>query len=173
MLTLVLGGARSGKSRYAQTLCTHSDSVVYIATARPDDDEMRARIARHRADRPVEWITLEVFEDVPRAVQSAEPHGAVVLVDCITVWLSNLSWVHREMDPPELETLVLTRMRDLADASEGRTVIVVSNEVGQSLVPESPVGRQFRDLQGLANQALAAASDKVILMVAGLPLVLK
>jgi adenosylcobinamide kinase / adenosylcobinamide-phosphate guanylyltransferase len=119
------------------------------------------------------WTTVEVCEDVPVAVRSAEPEGAVVLVDCATIWVSNLCWEHRDLNQPSLEVLILARVRDLAEASEGRTVVVVSNEVGQSVVPDTPLGRQFRDLQGLANQTLAAASDSVVLMVAGLPLVLK
>jgi adenosylcobinamide kinase/adenosylcobinamide-phosphate guanylyltransferase len=173
MLTLVLGGARSGKSRFAQSLCERAEAVVFVATARASDSEMRDRIARHRADRPASWTTVEEPYDVPRVVRESIPKGAVILIDCVTLWLSNLSWEHRELEPPALEALVLERSRDLARASTGRDVVAVTNEVGEGVVPPSPLGRQFRDLQGLANQVLAAEADRVVLMVAGLPLFVK
>jgi adenosylcobinamide kinase/adenosylcobinamide-phosphate guanylyltransferase len=173
MLTLVLGGARSGKSRFAQSLTARSDAVVLVATARASDAEMRERILRHKADRPSNWVTVEEPYEVPRAVREARPVDASVLVDCVTIWLSNLCWEHQAMDPSALEALVLERTRDLAAAAFGRTVVAVSNEVGCGIVPPTPVGRSFRDLQGLANQVLAAESDRVVMMVAGLPLALK
>lgn len=174
MLTLILGGARSGKSRYAQAMCETAESVVYVATARADDDEeMRARVARHRADRPASWRTVEEPLDVERAVATATPAGATVLVDCVTVWLANLAWAHRDAAPEEVERVALERTAELARVSHARRAILVSNEVGWGIVPEHPVGRSFRDLQGLANQLLAREAERVVLMVAGLPLVLK
>jgi adenosylcobinamide kinase / adenosylcobinamide-phosphate guanylyltransferase len=173
MLTLVLGGARSGKSRYAQSLCVGVRSVVYIATARADDEEMIARIARHQSDRPAEWITRVEHDDVPGAIRDADPRDAVILVDCVTVWLSNVCWKHRSLDTASLERLVLDATSELVAVSRERTVIAVSNELGQGVVPESSVGRTFRDLHGVVNQALARGSDAVVLMVAGLPLSLK
>jgi adenosylcobinamide kinase/adenosylcobinamide-phosphate guanylyltransferase len=175
MLTLVLGGARSGKSRYAQSLCDAAAPVVYVATARTDDgdDEMRARVARHRADRPAAWRTVEEPLDLERAVEEAEPREATVLVDCITIWVANLAWEYREASPDETERLVLERVAGLARAARTRRVVAVSNEVGWGLVPDNPVGRAFRDLQGLANQLLAREAESVVLMVAGLPLPLK
>jgi adenosylcobinamide kinase/adenosylcobinamide-phosphate guanylyltransferase len=177
MLTLVLGGARSGKSRYAALLCG-SEPVRYIATAQAAGDaEMSRRIERHRADRPEHWETLEAPIELAKAV-GAGGVGAntVVLVDCITIWLSNLSFRHRALRPDVREKRILGEVSEFvaaATASPERTVIVVSNDVGNGIVPESAVAREFRDLQGLSNQAIAAASTRVILMVAGLPMIVK
>jgi adenosylcobinamide kinase/adenosylcobinamide-phosphate guanylyltransferase len=187
MLTLVLGGARSGKSRYAQSLCASASRVIYIATAHagagPDDHEMRERIARHRADRPAEWQTIEEPLDLSRAVGEA-PVEATLLIDCVTLWISNLMWELREKPAAEQEKLILAEVDDLIDAVRLRAekaiatgaageVVVVSNEVGGGLVPEHPVARAFRDLQGFANQRLAQASDNVVFIIAGLSLRLK
>ncbi|HKX29620.1 MAG TPA: bifunctional adenosylcobinamide kinase/adenosylcobinamide-phosphate guanylyltransferase [Blastocatellia bacterium] len=178
MLTLILGGARSGKSRYAQSLCQGSAPVIYLATASvgetASDHEMRERIARHRADRPAHWQTLEEPLDLPRAVREA-PVEAALLIDCVTLWLSNLMWEFRAETVAGQESRILARVDDLIDAAGGRAgeILAVSNEVGSGLVPEHPVGRGFRDLQGFANQRLAQAADRVILIVAGLPLNLK
>jgi adenosylcobinamide kinase / adenosylcobinamide-phosphate guanylyltransferase len=180
MLTLILGGARSGKSCYAQSLCGHSEHVVYIATARAgevdSDPEMRERVARHRADRPANWRTVEEPLDLSRAVREA-PVDAVLLIDCVTLWVSNLMWEYRGQTAAAQEKLILAQADDLILASrrsEGAgEIIIVSNEVGGGLTPEHPVGRAFRDLQGFANQRLARAADKVIFIVAGLPLPLK
>jgi len=182
MLTLILGGARSGKSRYAQSLCRSSAQVIYLATARADeqasDQEMRERIARHRADRPADWQTLEEPLDLPRAVREA-PVEAVLLIDCVTLWISNLMWELKASAAQEEE--ILARIDDLVASTRQRAenalaageVILVSNEVGSGLVPEHQLGRAFRDLQGFANQRLAQAADRVIFIVAGLPLLLK
>ena len=181
MLTLILGGARSGKSRYAQSLCDRSAQVVYIATARADefgsDHEMRERVARHREDRPANWRTVEEPLDLHRAVREA-PVEATLLIDCVTLWVSNLMWEHRGQTTAAQEKLILAQVDDLILASRRRSesageIIVVSNEVGGGLTPEHPVGRAFRDLQGFANQRLAQAADKVVFIVAGLPLPLK
>jgi adenosylcobinamide kinase/adenosylcobinamide-phosphate guanylyltransferase len=181
MLTLILGGARSGKSRYAQSLCDRSSQVIYIATARADevdsDHEMRERVARHRADRPASWRTIEEPLDLPRAVREA-PVEAVLLIDCATLWISNLMWEYREQTMAAREKLILAHVDDLILALQRRAedageIIIVSNEVGGGLTPEHPVGRAFRDLQGFANQRLAQAADKVVFIVAGLPLLLK
>jgi adenosylcobinamide kinase/adenosylcobinamide-phosphate guanylyltransferase len=187
MLTLVLGGARSGKSRYAQSLCESASCVIYVATARvgesADDNEMRERIARHRADRPAEWQTVEEPLDLSRAVRGS-PIDATLLIDCATIWISNLMWECREAQAAEQNKLILAEVDNLIDAvrlrAEGLTdagtageVIIVTNEVGSGLVPEHPVARAFRDLQGLANQRLAQAANNVVYIVAGLPLRLK
>jgi len=187
MLTLVLGGARSGKSRYAQSLCDSSYGVIYIATARAEegasDNEMRERIARHRADRPAEWQTIEEPLELSRAVREA-PIEATLLIDCATIWISNLMWEYKEESATEQSRLILTEVDSLIDAVRQRAknptgmgtageVIIVSNEVGGGLVPEHPVARAFRDLQGFANQRLAQAADNVVYIVAGLPLRLK
>jgi adenosylcobinamide kinase/adenosylcobinamide-phosphate guanylyltransferase len=173
MLTLVLGGARSGKSRYAQSLIG-SRPAIYIATARRNRDrEMSGRIDRHRADRPSSWITIEEPESVPRAVRTAAPADAPVIVECVTLWLSNLFERESHTPPRRQQEILMAAVRDLADASQLREVIAVSNEVGGGIVPTTRVGRRFRDLQGWANQILAEDADSVTLVVAGLPLVLK
>jgi len=184
MLTLVLGGARSGKSRCAQSLLNSSARIIYVATARTDeaasDQEMRERIARHRADRPVDWQTVEEPLDLPRAIREA-PVEATLLIDCATLWLSNLMWEYRAETAAEQHKLILAQVGELIDTVRRRAegsvaageVVIVSNEVGGGLVPEHPVGRAFRDLQGFANQRLAQAADRVVFVVAGLPLPLK
>ncbi len=173
MLTLVLGGARSGKSRYAQSLAGIAP-VVYVATARAGDDpEMHARIARHRAARPATWETVEEPRDVVRVVAHAQPEDALVIVDCVTVWLANLLWEYRQLTDSVVEEAVLAAVDGLAASARGRDVIAVSNEVGSGIVPEHAVGRLFRDLQGFANQRLAQAAVRVVLLVAGVPLTLK
>lgn len=187
MLTLVLGGARSGKSRFAQSLCESASSVIYVATAQVEesegDNEMRERITRHRADRPAEWQTVEEPLDLSRAIRDS-PIEAALLIDCATIWISNLMWECREKPAAEQNRLILAEVDSLIDAvrlraasltGEGTAgeVIIVTNEVGSGLVPEHPVARAFRDLQGFANQHLAQAADNVIFIVAGLPLRLK
>jgi adenosylcobinamide kinase/adenosylcobinamide-phosphate guanylyltransferase len=173
MLTLVLGGARSGKSDYAASLLG-TRQAIYVATARRNDDrEMFARITRHRADRPSSWITIEEPEQVPAVVRTASPLDAPVVVECATMWLSNL--FERESRTPrrKQQDILMTAVRELAEAARVRDVIVVSNEVGAGIVPATRVGRRFRDLQGWANQILAEEAAQVTLVVAGLPLVLK
>lgn len=173
MLTLVLGGARSGKSRYAQALCD-GRPAVYVATARAAGDlELQERIDRHRRDRPASWTTVEEPEDVASAVVHAPPADAPVIVDCVTVWISNLLWKHRDATAQDQERAVLRAAQELADAGRIRTVVAVSNEVGGGTVPDHPVARTFRDVHGLANQILAREAGRVVLVVAGLPVVLK
>jgi adenosylcobinamide kinase / adenosylcobinamide-phosphate guanylyltransferase len=172
MLTLVLGGARSGKSRYAQALIGDRQAI-YVATARRTRDrEMSGRIERHRADRPSSWTTIEEPESVPRVVRTATPVDAPVIVECATLWLSNL-FERESHTPARRQQDILMAVRELADASRLREVVVVSNEVGGGIVPTTRVGRRFRDLQGWANQILAAEAQSVVLVVAGLPIALK
>jgi adenosylcobinamide kinase/adenosylcobinamide-phosphate guanylyltransferase len=172
MLTLILGGARSGKSRLAQKLAATAGRVTYIATAAPADDaEMAARIARHRADRPSSWTTIE--EPIALADAVARSDGDAVLVDCLTVWLSNLFWEHRDAGPETAEATARAQVERIAAATGSRHVILVSNELGAGTVPEYPLTRNFRDAQGLVNQWAAGLADEVILTVAGLPLYLK
>ncbi len=173
MLTLVLGGARSGKSRYAQSLCADALDVAFLATAREQNDpEMRARIDRHRAERPDEWKTIEEPLAVVRVVRESEP-SATILLDCVTTWVANLAWEHRSVSASELQSLVIEEVSSLAEVAKERKVVAVSNEVGSGIVPEHPAGRHFRDLQGAANQQLAQEAVHVVLMVSGLPLILK
>lgn len=163
-LTLVLGGARSGKSRFAEGLGQRAAHKTYIATAEAMDAEMRERIARHRTSRGGGWATLEAPLDLVGALGEAG-HG-FVLVDCLTVWLGNL--MHHGRD---IKAEVDGFCAALADV--GHEVVLVSNEVGLSIVPENAMARQFRDEQGLMNQRIAGLADEVYLVAAGLPLALK
>ena len=173
MLTLVLGGARSGKSRYAQALIGDRQAIYVATSRRTRDREMSGRIERHRADRPSSWTTVEEPESVPRVVRTATPTDAPVLVECATLWLSNL--FERESHTPfrRQQDILMAAVRELAEASRERDVVVVSNEVGGGIVPTTRIGRRFRDLQGWANQILAAEAQSVVFVVAGLPLTLK
>jgi adenosylcobinamide kinase / adenosylcobinamide-phosphate guanylyltransferase len=164
-MTLVLGGARSGKSRHAEGLVTANQPPwTYIATAEAGDQEMAARIRLHRDRRGSDWRTIEVPRDISAAL--AENATTPVLVDCLTLWLSNLMIAHADIEA-EIERL------QNALAAVKAPVVMVANEVGLGIVPEHPLGRKFRDWQGVLNQRVAAQSDRVILMVAGLPLVIK
>ncbi len=174
MLTLILGGARSGKSRYAQTLVGDAPLVVYIATASAGDDpEMKRRIARHRAERPSHFRTVEAPVALVEAVEAVK--DGVLLVDCMTLWLSNLCYRHRALRQEARESRILGAVSAFIKAARERTgeVIVVSNEVGEGVVPDSAIARDFRDLQGLANQAVAREADRVVVMVAGIPRAVK
>jgi adenosyl cobinamide kinase/adenosyl cobinamide phosphate guanylyltransferase len=167
---LVLGGARSGKSRYALDQARQlRGSVAFLATARALDGDMAARIARHRGERPPTWTTIEEPHDPVTACRRAARAHDLVVVDCATVWVANL------MERGDDDLVVLAAADDLAKLLRERLVsmIVVSNEVGQGVHPPTELGRRFRDLLGLVNQRLAAAADRVTLMVAGLPLMLK
>jgi len=174
MLTLILGGARSGKSRLAQGLAMNASRVVYVATAQASgDDEMVARIARHRAHRPSEWRTVEEPLALADVVDVAVGDADAILVDCLTIWLSNLFWEHRDATPEQLEQAWRVNLRRIGSAAHGPHVILVSNELGSGTVPEAAVTRAFRDSQGLLNQLAAELADQVIWTVAGLPLFLK
>jgi adenosylcobinamide kinase/adenosylcobinamide-phosphate guanylyltransferase len=163
-LTLILGGARSGKSRYALGLFPGDAKRVFIATAEPFDEEMSQRIAQHRRERAgAGWQTLEA--PLALAESLAQADGPAV-IDCLTLWLNNLIQHGREVDA-STEALLE------ALARHPHPVALVSNELGLGLVPETPLGRAFRDAQGRLNQQLAEASDRVVLLVAGLPLRLK
>lgn len=173
MLTLIIGGARSGKTRYAQSLCSPSPRVAYVATARPEDEEMLARIERHRRDRPAHWKTIEEPLSLAAAIRRVSLEADAILIDCLTVWLSNLCWELKDRAQDEIEKAACVEIDQIAAASREREVILVSNEVGSGVVPDNPVGRIFRDLQGLVNQRAAAAADQVFLTVVGLPLRIK
>ncbi len=165
-VTLVLGGARSGKSRYAESLVTAQPQPwVYIATAEARDDEMAARIAAHQARRTEGWQTIEAPHELPEALRTA-PQSAAVLVDCLTLWLSNV--MHAKFDIDD----ITLKLEEALHARTGLTVLV-SNEVGLGIVPDNALARSFRDAQGLLNQRLAVVAGRVVFMVAGLPLTVK
>lgn len=165
-VTLVLGGARSGKSRYAESLIAPLGERVYLATAEAGDAEMAERIRRHRARRGDGWTTVEEpLALAPALAVHARP-GRGVLVDCLTLWLANLMAADRDV-PAEVDGLVQ------ALAACAGPVVLVSNEVGQGIVPENAAARAFRDHAGLAHQAVAERAHRVVLVTAGLPMVLK
>ena len=164
-MTLVLGGARSGKSRYAEGVIAALPSPwAYIATAEAGDEEMAARIKAHRDRRSAAWRTIEAPLDL--AFAFSECPTIPVLVDCLTLWLSNLMLADADIDKQMqgLETSLASRIAP---------TVLVANEVGSGVVPEYPLSRRFRDLQGVLNQRIAARADRVVLMVAGLPLAVK
>lgn len=165
-LTLVLGGARAGKSRYAERLIEAAATAgLYCATAEPGDDEMRERIAAHRARRGPFWRTIETPFDLAGAIAQARPEQPL-LIDCLTLWLSNLMLADRLLD--EEFAMLCAALRAAAGP-----LVLVANEVGLGLVPETPLGRRFRDAAGRLNQGIAALADRVVFVAAGLPLVLK
>ena len=168
-VTLVLGGAASGKSRFAQELAERQPgSLLYVATAQAGDDEMAERITRHRQARGGRWCTLEAPLDLTVVVPAAAGHGAV-LVDCVTLWLTNLLLAGES--PAAVWPAVEAFLAVLAGLPA--PLILVSNEVGQGIVPEHALARTFRDLAGQVNQRLASRADSVWLVTAGLPLQLK
>ncbi|WFP49141.1 bifunctional adenosylcobinamide kinase/adenosylcobinamide-phosphate guanylyltransferase [Methylomonas sp. EFPC3] len=173
MIELVLGGARSGKSRYAEQQALASGlPVVYVATAEAGDAEMRARIEHHRQRRPAEWTTLEEPLDLARVITESAGSGHCLLVDCLTLWLCNVLFDRQG-------NLQAERYRDLSDALckalsiGGQRVILVSNEVGLGVVAADPMTRRFVDEAGFLHQKLAQLCDKVVLVTAGLPQILK
>ena len=161
----MLGGARSGKSRYAESLVTALPPPwLYVATAEAGDSEMVARVAAHQARRGPSWTTIETPRNVAETLGTHA--DTPTLVDCLTLWLSNVMLADADVDA-EIEQL------DEALARAAAPIVLVANEVGFGIVPDSALGRRFRALQGLLNQRIAARADRVVLVVAGLPLTLK
>ena len=166
--SLILGGARSGKSARALAVAgALPGERAFIATAQAFDTEMADRIARHRAERDAGWTTIEEPLALSSAITAARERFAVIVVDCLTLWLSNLMLGGDDADAAEAELIEIVR------APSAAMLVFVSNEVGMGLVPETPLGRAFRDRQGRLNARLAAIADRVEFVVAGLPLVLK
>lgn len=166
-LTLVLGGARSGKSRHAEGLVARAAPPwLYVATAQAFDDEMRSRIDLHRQRRDANWRTLEAPRDLPAVIRAEAGRGPALLVDCLTLWLSNVMLA--DADVAAACDDLLMALRDTAGP-----VVLVSNEVGWGIVPDNALARRFRDAQGVLNTRVAEVADRVILVAAGLPLVLK
>lgn len=166
-LTLVLGGARSGKSQYAETLVeSRKGACVYLATAEAGDEEMAARIREHRARRGARWRTEEVPLDLVGGLRAATGKDRYVLVDCLTLWLSNLMAAGRDIDS-ETEALIA------ALPTLGGPAVLVANEVGLGIVPENALARRFRDGAGRLNQAVAGVAQSVVFVAAALPMHLK
>jgi adenosylcobinamide kinase / adenosylcobinamide-phosphate guanylyltransferase len=169
---LVLGGVRAGKSAFAVARARAlGGRVVFVATAEAGDEEMAARIARHRADRPSDWRTVEAPVALPSTLTALDGEADVVVVDCLNLWVANLLVKRPELSDTDL--LAETAHLEAVAARPRFTLILVSNEVGWGIHPETALGRRFRDALGVVNQAAARAADEVVLMVAGCPLVMK
>ena len=164
-ITLVLGGARSGKSRFAEELIERTgEPGLYLATAEPRDEEMRARIAAHRAQRGAHWTTTEEPLELVNVLLAEETRP--VLIDCLTLWLSNLMGAKRDIG---FETARLFAVLSKAKMP----VVMVANEVGLGIVPDNAMARDFRDRAGRLNQSIAKQAQRVVFMTAGLPMTLK
>jgi len=164
--TLVLGGARSGKSRHAEALISaRRPPWIYVATAQALDAEMAARIAVHRSRREGGWLTVEVPRDLPAALRGAPPQ-APVLIDCLTLWLANEMLADADLDTAILDL-------EAALGAHQAPVVAVANEVGLGIVPDTALGRRFRDAAGSLNRRLAARADRVVFLVAGIAMTLK
>lgn len=173
--TLITGGVRSGKSRFAeQCALQYGAPLCYLATAQALDDEMDERISRHRARRGNDWQTLEEPLALPQALARLDGNCNAILVDCITLWLTNLLLM-RERTDTGLEEMILGDVHRLATTLRGMEtpVFLVTNEVGMGIVPEHHLGRLFRDIAGQANQILAATCSEVYALISGIPLKLK
>lgn len=182
-ITFVTGGARSGKSRFAEELLRDAAGVLYIATAIPFDVEMKQRIALHRERRDPRWRTLEAWQNLGSAIEGCGKEVTHVLLDCLTIMVSNHLTLESGIDweSPDRDNLrrlgdsIAREVEGLIDGSRrsGASVIVVSSETGMGIVPAYPLGRHFRDFAGSANQAVAAAADRVYLLVSGIPVRIK
>ncbi len=166
-VTLILGGVRSGKSRFAQSLAARASSVTFVATAKAVDEEMREKIRRHQQERPTHWRTVEEPVDLAGIFAKHASRFDLLIIDCLTIFVANALEDGLERANQCIDSFV--EALRTAKAS----VVLVSNEVGSGVVPEYPSGRQFRDLLGELNQRVATVADNVVLMVAGLPLVLR
>lgn len=184
-LVLIIGGARSGKSTFAERLAASSGKrVAFIATANPSDADMQDRIARHRASRPATWITIEEPLDLVRAVKEASTDADVLLLDCITLWLSN--WMGQQGNRDEVDDVFLKNsytesvlaaiealLTTVKTLGAGKTLIVVTNEVGLGIVPMHPLSRVYRDALGWTNQRIARDAERVYLMITGIAVDIK
>jgi adenosylcobinamide kinase / adenosylcobinamide-phosphate guanylyltransferase len=179
-MTFILGGARSGKSRLAQEMAAKAKTVLFVATASADDEDMQNRIAKHQADRPAHWHTLEAGLHIGDIIDAAFQNEELVLIDCITLLVSNILCQYTDeqfaaLSENVLEKQVYEEIQELQECIKSlpASFIIVSNEVGLDIVPDNRLGRLYRDLLGRANQTLAHSADEVYFMVAGIPLRVK
>jgi adenosylcobinamide kinase / adenosylcobinamide-phosphate guanylyltransferase len=169
-VTLVLGGAQSGKSHYAQQLASHYERVTFIATGRGTDAEMRRKIARHRRERPKGWRTIEAPLSLEKAIHVASQHSDVVLIDCLTLYVANIMSAAKKS-----KTNSKGRIEAVCEAVRAANsyIVMVSNEVGSGVVPPYRSGRIYRDFLGQMNRTIAQIADRVVLMIAGVPMTIK
>jgi adenosylcobinamide kinase/adenosylcobinamide-phosphate guanylyltransferase len=170
-IIFIIGGCRSGKSTYAMQTAEKvpAEQKIFIATCVPQDDEMKQRVARHQRERSQNWVTVEAPLDLPEAILQNNRKGDVILVDCLTLWVSNL--LIEIGDENKIEDTISQLIKALEKAT--CPIVLVSNEVGTGIVPENKLARQYRDIIGLVNQAVAKTASKVIWMVAGIPVTVK
>lgn len=168
-VTLLTGGSRSGKSRYALEIASHYTHKAFIATAEPFDDEMQLRVSRHKEERGPNFITIEEPVDLAGAIRALPVDTEVAVVDCLTVWVGNLMYKFGDEEDsyPQIDDLLQALQSPPCD------IVLVTNEVGMGIIPDNAVSRKFRDLAGSLNQRVASVADKVIITVSGIPLVLK
>jgi adenosylcobinamide kinase/adenosylcobinamide-phosphate guanylyltransferase len=181
-ITFITGGARSGKSSFAESLLRGKDNVLYIATALPFDSEMEERIKIHKKERNSHWKTIEAYRDLGRVIRDETPDRGHILLDCLTIMVSNLmvinniNWEKAGTETvSETEKMIEAEVRMLIEGAlnfKGES-LVVSNEIGMGVVPPTPLGRHFRDMAGRANQYVASIADEVYLLVSGIPLKIK
>ena len=170
-IVFVIGGCRSGKSSYALQTAEQmpGDRKTYIATCVPQDEEMAKRVAKHQKERSRKWTTVEEPLHLPETIEAISPQADVLLVDCLTLWMSNL--LLKTGDEEQIEES-MSRFIDALEKAPN-PIVLVSNEVGTGIVPENQLARQFRDITGWVNQAVAKCADQVVWMVAGIPVVVK
>ena len=168
---LIIGGCRSGKSRYALATAEQvaGESKIFIATLVPQDEEMEVRIRRHQKERSPNWRTIEIPLHLPEAINEHSPKASVIVVDCLTLWLNNLLMENDDLEQIRLQIQNLTQTLKAAHCP----VYLVSNEVGSGIVPENRMARIFRDIAGDCNQQVATCADRVVWMVAGVPVSVK
>lgn len=182
-IIFITGGARSGKSSFAETLLNDKDDVLYIATGIPFDDEMRGRIAMHKSRRNSRWETIEAYKDFDKVVEQSISGKKNILFDCVTLMVSNLMILENKIDWDSagketadiIEKNILNEINKLLDVARhfNCVLVIVSNELGMGIVPDTALGRYFRDIAGRVNQRIAGAAHEVYLMVSGIPLKIK
>ncbi|MEJ2222909.1 MAG: bifunctional adenosylcobinamide kinase/adenosylcobinamide-phosphate guanylyltransferase [Desulfobacterales bacterium] len=170
-IVFVIGGCRSGKSTYAMQTAERvpAEQKIFIATCVPRDDEMKRRVARHQKERSQNWVTVEAPLNLPEAIRQNSRSGDVILVDCLTLWVSNL--LMETGDESKIEETISQFINAIEKAAG--PIVLVSNEVGTGIVPENALARQYRDIIGRVNQDVAKTAGRVIWMVAGIPVTVK